>query len=66
GESFFSDDLCCRYFTYMDEGRKPHFVMFDNEDTARLKLEEAHSLGIGCAFALWSDWAPDIKAPPAK
>lgn len=66
GESFFSDDLCCRYFTYMDEGRKPHFVMFDNEDTARLKLEEARSLGIGCAFALWSDWAPDIKAPPPK
>ena len=61
-----SDELCCRYFTYMDEDRDPHFVMFDDGDTARLKLEEAQRCGIAFAFALWDDWGADIKAPPTK
>lgn len=48
---FFSDELCARYFTYMTEKGGVHFVLFDDKDTVRKKLQVAHRLGIGKAVA---------------
>ncbi len=55
GVSFFSKELCCRYFTYMDKGTA-HFVMFDDDGTAREKLIIARRRGWHTAFALYSEW----------
>ena len=46
---FFSTDLCSRYFSYR-EGDRGHFVLFDDGDTLRRKLQIARELGIGRAF----------------
>ena len=36
---FFSHELCARYFTYMSRESGAHFVLFDDRDTLRKKLE---------------------------
>ena len=36
---FFSPDLCAHYFTYMSRESGAHFVLFDDRDTLRKKLE---------------------------
>lgn len=48
---FFSHELCARYFTYMSLGERAHFVLFDDRDTLRKKLEVAQELGITSAVA---------------
>ena len=51
---FFSRELCARYFTYTTPDGGAHFVLFDDGDTLRRKVEVARGLGI-CAFLL--PWA---------
>lgn len=48
---FFSNELCARYFTYMDRTSGAHFVLFDDGDTIRKKLQVARGLGILTAIA---------------
>lgn len=60
--SFFSKDLCAKYFTYRGEGGTSHFVMYDDASTAKAKIEIAGSLGIFSAFLLYSDFGEDIKS----
>lgn len=50
---FFSGDLCARYFTYMDGEGRAHFVLFDDEDTLRRKVEVARRAGIHTFLAAW-------------
>lgn len=43
---FFSDELCARYFTYMNRQSGAHFIIFDDGGTIRKKLQVAERLGI--------------------
>lgn len=58
--SFFSKDLCSKYFTYRCDGEY-HFVIYDDATTATAKLEIADSLGFYAAFILWSDFGDDVR-----
>ena len=53
---FFSQDLCARYFTYM-QGQETHFVLFDDESTLRQKLKTGEAMGFSAAFFMW----PEIR-----
>lgn len=55
---FFSGDLCARYFTYMSRENGAHFVLFDDGDTLKRKVEVARGLGVRTFLALWDDVAP--------
>lgn len=57
-QTFFSRELCARYFTYMDADGNGHFVLFDDETTIRAKLDLLDSIGIPYVFALY----PDVRA----
>lgn len=46
---FFSPELCARYFTY-EQGGMAHFVLFDDADTLRRKIQLAAALGIPAGF----------------
>ena len=52
---FFSNELCARYFTYMSRESGAHFVLFDDGDTLRRKVEVARSAGISVFLASWSE-----------
>lgn len=52
---FFSGDLCARYFTYMDQGGGAHFVLFDDGDTLRRKVEVARQAGIDTFLISWQE-----------
>ena len=52
---FFSGDLCARYFTYMSRDSGAHFVLFDDEDTLRRKVEVARQAGIHSFLAFWAE-----------
>ena len=54
--SFFSPDLCARYFTCRREGEH-HFVLYDDAATLREKLRVAAELGVGTAFFCWQEVA---------
>ena len=68
---FFSRELCARYFTYMSRESGAHFVLFDDCDTLRRKLEVARQAGISTFLIPWSeveDCAESLglpKLPPA-
>ena len=55
---FFSGDLCARYFTYMSRDNGAHFVLFDDGDTLRRKVEVARRLGIHTFLAPWAEIGP--------
>ena len=55
---FFSGELCARYFTYMSRDNGAHFVLFDDGDTLRHKVEVARELGIRTFLAPWAEVAP--------
>lgn len=55
---FFSGDLCARYFTYMSRDNGAHFVLFDDGDTLRRKVEVGRKLGIHTFLVPWADAAP--------
>ncbi len=55
---FFSGELCARYFTYMSRDSGAHFVLFDDGDTLRRKIEVAKKLGIHIFLIPWAVAAP--------
>jgi hypothetical protein len=55
---FFSHELCARYFTYMERESGAHFVLFDDGDTLRRKVETAHRFGIHTFLAAWPELSP--------
>ncbi len=55
---FFSGELCARYFTYMSRETGAHFVLFDDGDTLRRKVEVARGLGVGTFLAPWAEVGP--------
>lgn len=62
---FFSDELCARYFTYMNRQSGAHFVLFDDAGSIRKKLRLAEALGIDRTLLCWpevSDLMGDILA----
>ena len=54
---FFSPELCARYFTYMSYESGAHFVLFDDGDTLRRKMEVARRLGVNTFLAPWAEVA---------
>ena len=52
---FFSGELCARYFTYMSRENGAHFVLFDDGDTLRRKLDVARQLNIHTFLAPWAE-----------
>lgn len=60
---FFSDELCARYFTYMNRQSGAHFVLFDDAGSIRKKLRLAEAMDIDRALLFYpevSDLLPDI------
>lgn len=53
---FFSDDLCTHYFTYRADGQT-HFVLFDDAQSLRRKLETGARLHARCAFVFYPEAA---------
>lgn len=57
-QTFFSRELCARYFTYMDSADNGHFVLFDDADTLREKCRCLESIGVRQVFARY----PDVRS----
>ena len=51
---FFSHELCAKYFTYQQDGQA-HFVLFDDADTIRCKLNLGKKMAFPYAFLLCSE-----------
>lgn len=51
---FFSQELCARYFTCTQKG-KARFVLFDDAETLRQKLQTGAALGYQAAFFMWPE-----------
>ena len=63
--SFFSSELCAKYFTYLAPDHQAHFVLYDDASTITAKLRTAESCGVDTAFLLYSEVAdllPEICA----
>ena len=60
-QSFFSRELCCKYFTYRQEDGSMHFVLFDDVDTAHAKLEWIRRAGVSQVFLLYSEWGKEAR-----
>lgn len=58
---FFSGELCARYFTYMNREGGAHFVLFDDGDTLRRKMEVARRAGIHTFLAAWPEVADCVE-----
>lgn len=43
---FFSKELCAHYFTYMSKESGAHFILFDDADSVRQKLQIANKLKV--------------------
>lgn len=54
--TFYSRDLCARYFTYAHEGAT-HFVLYDDVETIRQKIRTGHEMGLCAAFLMY----PEVK-----
>lgn len=54
---FYSKELQCNYFTYMDDSSHGHFVVFDNARTLEKKLENLSQMGLGHFFMVYPDYA---------
>ena len=61
-QSFFSPQLCCKYFTYRKQNGSAHFVLFDDEHTAAQKLSAIGDMGISHVFLLYSEWGKEAKS----
>lgn len=57
GSSFFSSELCARYFTSKDDAGRTHFILFDDASTFRHKTSAAQALGIRTGLVLYPDAA---------
>ena len=53
--TFFSDELCAHYFTYMSRQSGAHFVLFDNAASIRKKIQTARSLGLSACILAWPE-----------
>jgi len=53
---FFSRDLCAHYFTY-SLGKEAHFVVFDDAETLKCKMDLGRTLGIDTGFFMY----PEVK-----
>ena len=64
--SFFSQELCARYFTYR-QGQETYFVLYDDPSTVSSKLNRARRMGLGAAFVLYRDFGPLCRTflPPS-
>lgn len=60
--TFFSPELCMRYFTYRNEQGNLHLVLFDDEDTICKKMELAQHFSISHTIFLWEEIVPWISA----
>lgn len=56
-QSFFSKELCAKYFTYMDEHAAGHFVLYDDKSTIQEKYRRLTRLGVSPCFLLQRDAA---------
>lgn len=54
---FYSSELCARYFTYMSRESGAHFVLFDDGDTLRRKMEVARKQGVTRFMVPWAEAA---------
>ena len=54
--TFYSRDLCARYFTYARDGAT-HFVLYDDAETIRQKIRVGHEMGLCAAFLMY----PEVK-----
>lgn len=62
-QTFFSRELCAKYFTYTDEEGRAHFVLYDDPSTLEAKLAQLSSLDVPAVFALFPDAAPLLNLP---
>ena len=53
--TFFSDELCAHYFTYMSRQNGAHFVMFDNASSIRKKILLAKRFGLCACILAWPE-----------
>ncbi|MDR0906843.1 MAG: hypothetical protein LBN00_11860 [Oscillospiraceae bacterium] len=60
--AYYSNSLCCNYFTYPDEISAPHIVLFDDAQTIKRKFALAETLGIGQAFLFYPHIADIIDS----
>ena len=56
-QTFFSRELCAKYFTYTDENGQAHFVLFDDDATLEAKLAQLSGCSVQTVFALFPDAA---------
>lgn len=54
GNSFFSQELCTRYFTYQDQG-ETHFVLYDDGETMVQKMRIGASLGVQVGICVYQE-----------
>lgn len=54
-QTFFSRELCAKYFTYTDADGRAHFVLFDDRSTLEAKLAQLAGCGVQTVFALYPD-----------
>lgn len=62
---FFSEELCARYFTYR-RGGVTRFVLFDDADTLRRKIQLGESLGISEGLLMYPEVADLLDTLYAK
>nr|WP_297171420.1 hypothetical protein [uncultured Agathobaculum sp.] len=61
-QTFFSRELCAKYFTYTDTDGHAHFVLFDDASTLEAKLAQLSGCGVQTVFALFPD-AVELISP---
>ena len=54
-QTFFSRELCAKYFTYTDSENRAHFVLYDDPSTLEAKLAQLAGCGVQTVFALFPD-----------
>ncbi|WP_409968202.1 hypothetical protein RFF05_17020 [Bengtsoniella intestinalis] len=52
--TFFSHELCTRYFTYQQEGQT-HFILYDDGETMLQKLRIGESIGVKIGFCVYHE-----------
>lgn len=62
-QTYFSRELCAKYFTYTDENNRAHFVLYDDVSTLEAKLAQLSGCGVHTVFALLPDAEPLINLP---
>lgn len=58
---FYSGDLCAKYFT-SNTGREARFILFDDADTLRRKIQLGQELGLAAGFLVYPETADLLPA----